>query len=288
MRPGFNKTCILGVGLIGASLALAMRQKGICGSFSGSGRKEENLKRAKERGIIDMYSLDPADACKDADLIVLASPVGVFKELAKRIAPALKKGAIVIDVGSVKGSLVGEIEALMPEGVSFVGCHPIAGSDRSGIDSANPELFKGALVIITKSQNTDPDAFKAVSGLWGAVDSEVRVMDPALHDRIYATVSHSPHLIAYALVNAVADIDASYLDYAGQGFKDATRIASSSPEMWRDIAMANRENVLEFLKVFKANVEKLSELLDKGDSAALEKEFERAKKLRDSLKSKNA
>ncbi|MDP2168382.1 MAG: prephenate dehydrogenase/arogenate dehydrogenase family protein [Thermodesulfovibrionales bacterium] len=275
---------MLGVGLIGASFALSMRKNALCGHVAGCGRTEANLIRAKEMGIIDSFDTDPARACEDADLIVFATPVGTFKELANRIGPLLKQGAIVMDVGSVKGGLVYEMEDLMPSGVHFIGCHPIAGSNRSGIDTAGADLFRGALCIITETSKTDSSAFQRVVGVWRTFGSVIRTMEPGEHDRIYALVSHMPHLIAYALVNSVDDIDGSSLGFAGQGFKDSTRIASSSPEMWRDIVMLNRENLLKFIDAFKGNIDALCRHLRAGDASALEKEFRRAKKLREALK----
>ena len=282
-KPHFDKTAILGVGLIGASLALSLRKNALTDRIIGFGRKEKNLKRAIKKGIIDAYELDPARASEGADLVVLATPVGMFIELLKKIKPALKSSAMVIDVGSVKGDLVHEMERLMPEGASFAGCHPIAGSDRSGIDAASENLFRGALAIVTKTAKTPKRAFKTAQSLWQSVGADVRTMSPEEHDRVYALVSHLPHLAAYALVNAVADEDESVLSFAGQGFRDTTRVAGSSPEMWRDISMANRENLIKFLDAFKKNIDKLSKLLKKGDTAAILREFERAKKIREKL-----
>lgn len=282
-KPRFEKAAILGVGLIGASLALALRTNALAAAITGFGRTEENLKRAKSRGIIDSYSLDPAMAVRGADIVVLATPVGMFPELAKKIRTALSGGTLVIDVGSVKGRLVYELEALMPEGTNFVGCHPIAGSDRSGIDAASGDLFKGALCILTKTENTNDTALKTASDLWQKVGADVKIMSPEEHDRVYALVSHLPHLVAYCLVNAVADAEESALQYAGQGFRDTTRVAGSSPEMWADIFTANSENLLRYLDAFKTNIEKLKELLSKGDTQAIKMELERARKIRQRL-----
>jgi len=276
----FNRITILGVGLIGASFALAMKKEGLCRHITGFGRKEENLKKARERGIIDTYELDPAAACTDSDLVLLSTPVGSFTDLIRRCSPSLKEGSIVTDAGSVKGSLVRDIERLMPAGVHYVGGHPIAGSDRSGIDSARAELFREAKCIVTPTGNSDAGALKTVSDIWTALGSQVLTMDPATHDRIYAAVSHFPHLTAYALINTVADMDASYFAFSGQGLKDTTRIASSSPEMWRDICLLNRENLIEMISLFQKNLDSLSRHLRASDSVSLEREFERARTLR--------
>jgi len=276
----FEKTTIFGVGLIGASLALAMREKSLTKYVSGYGRTEANLKAAAQRGIIDFYELDPARACKDADLIVYATPVGAFKSLARATRGAMKNGAVVIDVGSVKGLLVQDMEDLMPGGVRYVPCHPIAGSERSGIETASAGLFEGRLCIITKTPKTDDGAFDKVSALWRALGSKLEVMDPDVHDSIFGLVSHLPHLAAYALVNAVADVDAGSMKYAGNGFKDATRIAASSPAIWRDICAFNSENLLRFLDILKANIEGLSLFIRESDFKGLEEAFKRASKLR--------
>jgi prephenate dehydrogenase len=278
-----EKITILGVGLIGASFALAARKGGLCGSIAGFGRSEENLKKAKERGIIDSYDLDPSAASADADLIMLSTPVGNFLELVRRSAGSFKKGALVTDAGSVKGRLVREIEALMPSGVHYVGGHPIAGSDRSGIDSANAELFRNAKCILTPTPDSDAGAVAAVTGIWNSLGSEVITMESEAHDRVFAAVSHLPHLLAYAMINTVADVDPSYLEFSGQGFKDTTRIAASSPEIWRDICLMNKDNILDLILVFQKKLDSLSRHLRAADSASLETELARARKLRESI-----
>lgn len=284
MEINFHKVSIIGVGLIGASLGLAMRKRALCENIHGFGRNEGNLLRAKGKGIIDSYSLDLKGVCEDSDLIVLSTPVGVFLEIVKNISPYLKKGSIIIDVGSVKGRLVYEIETIIPEGVSYVGTHPIAGSDKSGIDDARPELFEGARCIITPTDKTDKNALEKVMHLWQRVGCHVELMDPMRHDEIYGAVSHLPHVIAYSLVNAIGDIDSEFIKYAGQGFKDTTRIALSSPELWRDIVIYNRENLLRFLEAFKGNIEKIKGLIEKSDAEAIRDEFQKARNLRERIR----
>jgi prephenate dehydrogenase len=279
----FNRITILGVGLIGASFALALKKNGLCGTITGYGRNRENLQRAKERNIIDSFESDPVAACKDADLIMLATPVGTFLELAKAIAPALKKGTVLTDVGSVKGALVRAAEKIMPKDVYYIGGHPIAGSDRSGIDSANPELFRDAKCILTPTEKSNSDALEKIQNLWKALGSEIVILSPEEHDRIYASVSHLPHMIAYAMVNTVADIDSSYLDFSGKGFMDTTRIASSSEELWNDICLLNRDNLFEALAVFQKNLDKLDQYLKAGDSDSLKAEFRKARTLRETI-----
>lgn len=279
----FERAAVLGVGLIGASLALSMKQRSLVGHVVGHGRTEANLRRARERGIIDSYELEASRACEDADLVVYATPVGSFMQIAESIQSSLKEGAIAIDVGSVKGSLVQDIEKLTPQGANFVACHPIAGSESSGIDAASGHLFEGRLCIICRTERTDPKAFDRVSGLWGAIGSRVEVMEPRTHDAVFGLVSHLPHVAAYALVNTVADIDPGSLDYAGNGFRDTTRIAASPPAIWRDICAFNRDNLLKYLDVFKNNIEALSALLKEGDLDGLEAAFRRASERRRGL-----
>lgn len=276
----FKRVTIIGVGLIGASLALAMREKGLCRTIIGNGRKEENLKRAKEIGIIDDYRLDSASSVGGSDLVVLCTPVGLFKKVAAAIRPALKKGALVTDVGSVKGGLVEELETFMPEGVQFIGSHPIAGGDKSGIDEARKNLFEGARCIVTPTARSSKDALEAVISLWKSTGGFVEIMDPFRHDEIFALVSHLPHIVAYALVNTVDSIEPDRIDYSGGGFRDTTRIAMSSPELWRDISMLNRDNLIKVLHVFKENLSRIESELAENDWEGIEKEFSRAQKLR--------
>lgn len=282
----FGQVTVLGVGLLGASLALAMKRSGICPQVVGYGRTMDNLIRAKGKGIIDSYELDPARACEGSDLVVFATPVGAFASLAAKLRGSLAEGAIVIDVGSVKGGIVHELEKLTGAGGRFVGCHPIAGSERSGMDAASAELFRDALCIITVTDRTDRASLEKISALWGALECRVETMSPEEHDRIYAIVSHVPHLIAYALVNAVADTDPVYVKYAGKGFKDMTRIASSPPELWRDICMMNMDNILKFTERFRENMERLLISLRDGDADGLKEAFKRARALRKSIDNK--
>jgi len=279
----FQKTAVLGVGLLGASFSLAAKKRGICTQVTGYGRSRGNLERARNMGIIDTISADPASACSDADLIVLAAPVGSFVELIKQARPAFKKGAVVTDVGSVKGDLVRELEGLMPSDVHFIGSHPIAGSDRSGIDFADADLFQDALCVVTPTERTDPQTLKNVMDLWAGLGSKVMAMAPDLHDRIYAAVSHLPHLVAYTMVNTVSDTDRSYLGYGGQGFRDMTRIAASSADIWTDISLLNRKNLLEMIALFRENLDRIEAHLKNADADALRQEFVRASETRKSI-----
>ena len=280
----FNKVAIVGVGLIGASFALALRENGLCEAMHGYGRRKENLERAKERGIIDDFSLDAKKACEDADLIFLSTPVGVFKDIVENIKGVLKKGALVTDAGSVKGRMVYELESSMPDGAHYIGSHPIAGSDKSGIDDARADLFNNARCIITPTDKSDESAKNKVAAIWEALGARVEFMNPFKHDEIYAAVSHFPHIVAYAIVNTIGDIDSKYIEYAGQGFKDTTRIALSSPEMWRDISVFNKENLINLMDVFKDNLDKLTKYLEEDNAFGIEGEFLKAQTLRKNLK----
>ncbi len=279
----FTRTAIIGVGLIGASVALALHETGLSNSVIGCGRKEDNLRRAKERGIIDDYRMDAAAAVDGADLIVLATPVGMLSTIAAGMRTALKKDALVTDVGSVKGALVPELETLMPDRVHYIGSHPIAGSDKSGIDDARGNLFSGARCIVTPTQRSNVDAIDKVIALWETVGGLVECMDPLRHDEIFALISHLPHIIAYAIVNAVESLDPGCVEYSGGGFRDTTRIAASSPELWRDIATMNRHNLIKVLDSFKENLHRIERCLEENDGEGIEKEFLRAQQLRMSI-----
>jgi prephenate dehydrogenase len=279
----FKKVTIFGIGLLGASFASALKKYSPGSFITGSGRSLENLQRAKDKNIIDSFDTDTVSACRDSDLVMLATPVGSFIDLAKAISPVLKKGAVLTDVGSVKGRLVRDIEKLMPEGVHYIGGHPIAGSDRSGLDAAHPGLFMGSKCIITPTENSSPAALEKIKALWAALGSRILILTPEEHDRIYASVSHLPHIVAYALVNTVSDIDISYMGFGGKGFIDATRIACSSEELWTDICLLNRENLVEALGIFRMNLDKLARCLESGDADSLKKEFRRARTVRENL-----
>jgi prephenate dehydrogenase len=276
----FKNIAIIGIGLIGSSLALALRENGYAGKITGIGRNRGNLIRAQRRGIIDTYTTNHSKGVKDADLIVFASFVGQFEYIAKKIIGSIKKGAIVTDVGSVKVEIVRKMEPMMPDGVSFVGAHPIAGKECSGIDCATPTLFKKANCIVTPGAKTDKKAVRAIIGLWKSVGAETVMMSPEQHDRIFAAVSHAPHVVAYALVNAIVAGDRKFLHYGGKGLKDMTRIALSPAEMWRDICSYNKKEVLRILKGFESSMSRMTRFVEKSDWSGLKKEFARAEKAR--------
>lgn len=270
--------------MIGASLALALRKNAIAGEIRGSGRREENLKKAVERGIIDSYNLNHGKAAEGADLVVLATPVGLFTGIVEEIRPFLKQGAIVTDVGSCKGDLVARLEGLMPDDAVFVGGHPIAGADSSGIEMASAELFAGAKCIITPTEKTHKKAADLVRDMWSLIGADVAALTPEEHDRVFALVSHFTHIAAYALVNTVGAVNPGYIDYSGSGFRDTTRVALSSPDLWRDICMQNKEQIIGFADKFKEKLDDMVNALRADDPERLEALFRDAQDLRKRLK----
>ncbi len=279
----FDRVTVLGVGLIGASLALALKRHKLCGHICGFGRKESNLVTAREMGIIDSFYLDPAKAVAGSGLVVFSLPVGLFIETAREIRNSLKADAVVTDVGSVKGELVSRMEEILSDRASFVGGHPIAGSEKSGIGTADPDLFKGRRCIVTRTENTSGSALELVADLWRSIGAKVEEMDPEEHDRVFGAVSHLPHVIAYEMINTIGEINSSYLEYAGRGLADVTRIASSSPELWRDICMLNRDNLVKFIDVFIGRLDRIKRDISSGEADRLKEEFAKAKALRDGI-----
>lgn len=283
--PHFRRMVIIGVGLIGGSLALACREKGIVSEVIGVGRSEKNLQEAVALKAIDSYSFKAEDAVKGADLVVLATPVRSLIRLAHEIAPHLAPGAIVTDVGSVKGPLT-EIEEILPEGTYFVAGHPIAGKEKSGVKAAFPQLFQDAKCILTPTSKTDPDAVNTVQKMWEAAGARVLRMTPEAHDHVFAAVSHLPHVIAYALVNTLLELEKEsegIISHSAGGFRDFTRIAASHPEMWRDICLMNRKNILEMLDRYERSIARMKSLIQNDDADGLYIEFEKARHVREKL-----
>jgi len=284
--PLINRLAIIGVGLIGGSLARILREKGEVGEIVGIGRGAANLQRAVELGVIDRYEHDLAAGVAGADMIFIATPVCTIENITAKIAPFLAPGAIVTDGGSVKEELVTVCEPLMPPGRYFVGGHPIAGTEKSGVDASFSTLYKGKRCIITPTANTDARALAKVTAMWQIAGSEVVLMDPVKHDKVLAAISHLPHMVAYSLVNAVGDYDGcdeNILKYSAGGFRDFTRIASSDPVMWRDIAIQNRTAVLEMMDFFAAHFAELRQLVAAADAQGLEYFFDRSRQHRESI-----
>jgi len=276
--------CIIGVGLIGGSLARAARHAGAVGEVVGCGRTAEHLQRAVDLGVIDRFYTDPAEAVTGADLVVLAVPLGAMEAILAAIRDHLSASAVVTDVGSAKASVVRAAEAVF--GVlppRFVPGHPIAGTERSGVEASFAELFQERRVILTPTRDTDPEALSQVRSLWEATGAEVVDMDIAHHDEILAATSHLPHVLAYTLVDTLAGMGEreEIFEYAAGGFRDFTRIASSDPLMWRDICLANGDAILAVVDQFRAELSEVVEAIRGGDGAELLEIFERAKAARD-------
>jgi len=279
-----RRLCVIGVGLIGGSFARALRAAGACAEIVGCGRDAAHLERARALGVIDRAEVDPARAVVDADVVMLAAPVGASGALLQAVAPVLRDDALISDAGSVKGSVLAAARAALGGRFpAFVPGHPIAGTERSGVEASSVDLFRGRCTVLTPTAETDARALARVRGLWEACGARVVEMDAAHHDRVFAAVSHLPHLLAYTLVDWIAARpDAAELfDFAGGGFRDFTRIASSDPVMWRDICTANAEALGAQLAEFAAALDAVLRAVRAGDAAALEALFARAKRARD-------
>lgn len=290
MPPKFSQVAIIGVGLIGGSLGMILRQAGWVESIVGVGRSVDNLKTAVAMGAIDRYVADPIEGVREADLVVLATPVDTYRQHLTQWGASLKPGAIVTDVGSVKGQLVVESEALLPPQVRFVGAHPIAGKEKTGVAAGSTTLFAGARCIVTPTKTTDPAAMEAIVRMWELTGSIVLTMDPHVHDMILGAVSHLPHVAAFALMNALGDVrdhrvpELDLAAHSGGGLRDTTRIAASSPEMWRDICLWNRENLITLIETYETHLGRFKQMIQAGDGPGLEQAMERAKQLRETLR----
>ncbi|OGW42444.1 MAG: hypothetical protein A2010_17245 [Nitrospirae bacterium GWD2_57_9] len=283
----FNNVTIIGVGLIGGSLAKVLKTKGLARSITGSGRSRASLEQALRMGVIDHIGQGAGYGVEDADLVVLASPVGSFEKIAREIAPHLKKGAVLTDVGSVKGSLARMLESILLPDRHYVPAHPIAGREKSGVAEAIDTLFDGRRCILTPTKNTDKTALEKVRELWSATGAVVSIMDADLHDRVFAAVSHLPHVAAFAMICAIAELNTGtddYLDFSGAGFRDFTRIAASSPEMWRDICLLNRENLIPMIDRYVFSLNRFKREIIAGDGKRLEKHLQLASDVRRGLK----
>ena len=271
--PLFERITIAGVGLIGGSLAKAAKERGLVSEVLGFGRTTANLDVARARGLVDRIATSDAEAA-DVDLVVLATPVGTCEPLARRFRPHARPTTILTDVGSVKGGLVAALETAWGDATRVVGTHPIAGSEAAGAAAARADLFDGRLCILTPTARTDAAVGERVRRLWTSVGARVETMSPETHDRIVGRISHLPHLVAYALVAATAghsEDGRPVLDYAGTGFLDTTRIGASPAEIWRDIALANRDAIAPALADFRAALAQLERLMLAGDGQALER-----------------
>lgn len=285
--PLFDRLALIGIGLIGSSIALAARERGLVREIAISTRSPETLARAEELGLGDSYYPDAAQAVEGADLVILCVPVGANEAVAKWIAPALKPGAILTDVGSTKKSVVDAVAPHIPENVHFIPGHPIAGTEKSGPDAGFSTLFESRWCILTPPANTDPEALAKLTKFWEGCGSDVDVMDPEHHDLVLAIVSHLPHLIAYNIVGTADDLEtvtkSEVIKYSASGFRDFTRLAASDPTMWRDVCLNNKDAILEMLARFSEDLAALQRAIRWGDGDALFKLFTHTRGIRRSI-----
>jgi cyclohexadieny/prephenate dehydrogenase len=283
----FDKIALIGIGLIGGSIALEARKRGLAKSIVAATRSAETAALANKLKLADHCGTDLAAACEGADLVIVCTPVGACGPVAKAIAPKLKPGCIASDVGSVKQTVIADMAPYIPAGVHFIPAHPVAGTENSGPEAALLDLFQGRYCILTPLPDSDPKAVDKLEAFWKALGSEVNRLDPANHDRILAITSHLPHLIAYTIVGTADDLgghlNSEVLKYAAGGFRDFTRIASSDPTMWRDVFMNNREAVLEVLQRFQEDLFYLQRAIRWGEADKLFDLFTRTREIRRAL-----
>jgi cyclohexadieny/prephenate dehydrogenase len=282
--PLFRRMALIGVGLIGASLGLAARRQGLVGEIVGCARKAETREAALRLGICERVESDPAEAVRDADLVVLCTPLGAYAEIAERIGPHLAAESVVTDVGSTKQAVIRDVGPFIPDHVHFVPGHPIAGTEKSGPEAGFAELFEDRWSILTPPPGTDQHAVDRVRALWEGVGAMVEIMDAKHHDKVLAITSHLPHLIAYTIVSTAADLEngeqQEVVKFSAGGFRDFTRIAASDPVRWRDIFLNNREAVLDVLQRFNEDITALQRAIRWGEGEVLEDRFQRTRELR--------
>ncbi len=280
----FERVAFIGIGLIGSSLARVIKRDGLARHIVASARTERTLETALRIGIADSVEIDAAEAVRDADLVVICTPISTYGAIAERIAPNLKPGAIVTDVGSVKSAVIKAVAPHLPDGVQFVPGHPIAGTENSGPESGFDTLFENRWFLVTPPAGTDPAAVERVSELWRRAGSMIQVMDPVHHDHVLAITSHIPHLIAFTIVGTATDLEdhlkSEVVKYSAAGFRDFTRIAASDPVMWRDVFLNNRDAVLEMLGRLTEDLSGLQRAIRVGDGETLEKLFARTREIR--------
>lgn len=283
-KPLFNKVAFIGIGLIGSSIARVMRRDGLAGTIVACARTDETLDAVAKLGLADKMTKDATEAAEGADLVMICTPVSTYGAIAETIAPSLKPGAIVTDVGSVKASAVEAVMPHLPDGVHFVPGHPIAGTENSGPEAGFDTLFEGRWFLITPPPGTDQAAIDKVAELWSRAGSNIDYLEPEHHDQVLAITSHLPHLIAYTIVGTATDLEdhikSEVVKYSASGFRDFTRIAASDPVMWRDIFIANRDAVLEMLGRLSEDLAGLQRAIRVGDGDTLETLFRRTREIR--------
>jgi prephenate dehydrogenase len=280
----FQKITIIGVGLLGGSLGLAAKKRCVAGEIAGLVRHKKNIASCKKFGAVDFATTDLLAAVSNSDLIILCTPLAQMRPLAEQMIPALKRGAIVTDVGSVKAEVVRELEPLMRKaGAHFVGGHPMAGAEKTGVAAARENLFENAVCVLTPAKKTSPGTLKELEQFWKSLGARVLKLDAAQHDLLVSRSSHLPHVVAATLANLVLNPASpqAQAQLCATGFRDTTRIASGSPEMWRDIALANRKNLSRSVDAFLAELKKFQAALKRGDAGAVEKFYATARQRRD-------
>ena len=283
----FDKIALIGIGLIGSSIARDVKDQGLAREIVISTRSAETLKRAEELALGDNYTLSAAEAVEGADLVVVSVPVGASESVARQIAAHLKPGAMVTDVGSTKASVIAQMAPHMPSGIHFIPGHPIAGTEKSGPDAGFLGLFKGRWCILTPIPETDAGALARLRAFWEALGSRVDEMDPQHHDKVLAIVSHLPHIIAYNIVGTADDLEtvteSEVIKYSASGFRDFTRLAASDPTMWRDVCLHNRDAILEMLARFSEDLAYLQRAIRWGEGDKLFELFTRTRAIRRSI-----
>ncbi len=283
-EPVFGDLAIIGIGLIGSSLARAIRQQNAARRIVIADASPEALARAEALGLGDAYTADSAEAAGRADCVILCAPIGATAEIGRAIAPALKPGAIVSDVGSVKAAVIAELEPILPAHVRLVPAHPVAGTEQSGPDAGFATLFVNRWTILTPPEGADPEAVGKVRALWEAIGANVETMEAAHHDLVLAITSHVPHLLAYNIVGTAADLEdvtqSEVMKFSAGGFRDFTRIAASDPTMWRDVFLHNKDAVLEMLGRFTEDLTALQRMIRRGDGDGLFALFTRTRAIR--------
>jgi cyclohexadieny/prephenate dehydrogenase len=283
----FEKLALIGIGLIGSSIALAARRNDLVKTIAISTRSAQTLAEAQSLTLGDIYTLDAAEAVKGADLVILCTPVGAYEAVAKSIKAALKPGAILSDVGSVKAHVHKVVGPHVPKGVHFIPAHPIAGTEHSGPAAGFPELFVNRWSVLTPEPDADPMAVEKLKAFWRGMGSNVEAMEAGHHDMVLAITSHIPHLVAYNIVGTVADLEqatqSEVIKFSASGFRDFTRIAASDPVMWRDVFLTNRDAVLEMLGRFLEDLSVLQRAVRTGDGPTLEAMFTRTRAIRRSI-----
>ncbi len=286
-KPQFERVALIGIGLIGSSLAHVLRRDGLAGEIVACARKEATRAKALELGLADRATEDAAEAVYGADLVVVATPLSAYAALGVRMAPALRPGAIVTDVGSVKQAVIRDLQASLPDTVHFIPGHPVAGTEHSGPESGFAELFRDRWCILTPLPGIDAAALARLTALWEQAGMRVVTMDPEHHDKVLAMTSHLPHVIAYTIVGTATDLEDSLksevIKFSAGGFRDFTRIAGSDPVMWRDIFLNNREAVLEMLQRFSEDLTALQRAIRWGEGDKLEELFSRTRAIRRSI-----